>query len=757
MLTPPPPTSGRGDEPMRILYRIGRFLNWVLLVAVLFLATLAAGQDALTISVEDTSVAEGDAGETTLAFTVTLSGTPSHRVRVQVTALLGVGNGGRTRGEGTATGVAGPKRDFMPFQTEIFFEKGASRAALTRTVNVRVIGDRRVEPDETVILRVNNLRTEDASVVLASGRKRVDATGTIVNDDQAGTATSSPAKPADFRAKAGDGRVTLIWSDPDSRTITRYEWRQRGGNNDWSEWTGIARSGADTTSYIVKGLTNNMVYRFQVRAVNSIGPGAASDEKSAAPNPGVLTISVEDASVAEGDAGETDLTFTVTLSGTPIDDVLVTAETLIKGGDTAMATPGAVTDEEVPVRDFVLLRKNVFFEKESTGGALAKTVIVKVLGDRTVEANETFTLRVRSLRTKDNRVVLAGGGKEIDVTGTIINDDQPGTSGGGRPLSQNPGSVTISPAVLTVVEGRSDSYTVVLDTQPTGDVMVTVSGASDDVAVDKSSLTFTRSNWNVRQRVTVTGVRDEDTDNATATLTHSATGGGYGSVTIDSVMVSVLDTTPTLGSGGGGPLPPNPGSVTISPAVLTVVEGRSDSYTVVLDTQPTGDVMVTVSGALDDVALDKSSLTFTRSNWNVRQRVTVTGVRDEDTDNAAATLTHSATGGGYGSVTIGSVMVSVLDTTPTLGFGGGGPLPPNPGSVTISPAVLTVVEGRSDSYTVVLDTQPTGDVMMTVGGALDDVTVDKSSLTFTRLNWNVRQRVTVTGVRARIRTMRRRR
>ncbi len=532
---------------MDVLHRAGRCLNRMLLAFFLVPATPATdpatAQEALTISVTDTSVAEGDEGETNMAFTVTLSGTPSHRVRVQVTALLGVG-GKRPRGAGTAQAVRGPGRDFIPFQEDVFFEKGASGAKLTRTVNVRVLGDLRVEPDETVILRVNNLRTEDARVALAGGGTRIDATGTITNDDQMDTATSPPARPADFRATAGNGQVTLMWTDPGGGTITGYEWRQREGANDWIDWTDIPGSGAATTSYIVKGLTNNTVYRFQVRAVNSIGTGAASDERSATPAPGTLVLSVEDASVAEGDEGETDMVFTLTLSGTPHHDVIVRVATAVEADNTATATR-ATPDEEVAVRDFVLLRKAPVFEANATGAALVKTVVVKVLGDRTVEPDETFILRVSLLRTEDNRVALAGGGTQIDAIGTILNDDQPDNGGGGTDTTGTPG-VTVTPTALRVEEGGSASYTVVLDTPPSGDVTVRVGGASSAVSLAGAPLTFTTGTWDTPQRVTVTGVRDEDTAGATATLTHSASGGGYGAVDIASVTVAVIDATPTL-------------------------------------------------------------------------------------------------------------------------------------------------------------------------------------------------------------------
>ena len=51
----------------------------------------------------------------------------------------------------------------------------------------------------------------------------------------------------------------------------------------------------------------------------------------------------------------------------------------------------------------------------------------------------------------------------------------------------------------------SDSYTVVLNTQPTGNVTITVTSDSQ-TTVSPTTLTFTSANWNIQQTVTVTAV-----------------------------------------------------------------------------------------------------------------------------------------------------------------------------------------------------------------------------------------------------------
>ena len=102
--------------------------------------------------------------------------------------------------------------------------------------------------------------------------------------------------------------------------------------------------------------------------------------------------------------------------------------------------------------------------------------------------------------------------------------------------------VRVSPTTLTIDEGSSDPYQVVLLSQPTGNVRISVSGQSGDVTANPRSLTFTTETWTVPQPVTVEAGEDPDADADDAvTLRHSASGGGYNGVAIDDVVVTIRD------------------------------------------------------------------------------------------------------------------------------------------------------------------------------------------------------------------------
>ena len=152
-------------------------------------------------------------------------------------------------------------------------------------------------------------------------------------------------------------------------------------------------------------------------------------------------------------------------------------------------------------------------------------------------------------------------------------------------------------------------------------------------------------------------------------------------------------------------------AIVLSETGLTVTEGDAagSTYTVKLATQPSDTVTVTVSGhdgtdlTLDKTTLTNNQLTFTTTNWGTAQTVTVKAGQDDDAANDTATLTHTASGGGYVSISAGLPVTVTDDDEP---------------AVVLSETDLTVTEGDAagSTYTVKLATQPTGEVTVTVSG-----------------------------------------
>lgn len=102
--------------------------------------------------------------------------------------------------------------------------------------------------------------------------------------------------------------------------------------------------------------------------------------------------------------------------------------------------------------------------------------------------------------------------------------------------------MTVSPTSLTVAEGAEATYTVVLDSQPTGSVTITPTSGNAEAATVTGALTFTTGNWNTAQTVTVTGVEESNADAVDESLSITHEVSGYGSVTTAAnVQVTVND------------------------------------------------------------------------------------------------------------------------------------------------------------------------------------------------------------------------
>ena len=293
--------------------------------------------------------------------------------------------------------------------------------------------------------------------------------------------------------------------------------------------------------------------------------------------------------------------------------------------------------------------------------------------------------------------------------------------------------VTVSPTALDIREGENDSYTVVLDTQPSGNVTIEVAVPKDsEVSVEPALLTFTTSNWEAAQTVTVTAKQDDDAaDEDEITLSHTVDGADYNNEDAADVTVSVTDDETV--------------SIVLSKTSLTVVEGAAagQTYTVKLSHEPSVEITVTVSGQ-DQTDLEitgpgeGNTLTFDAASWSVAQTVTVKAEQDDDAANDKVTLTHTAAGGEYQGVS--SDLAVTVDDDETLG-------------VVISPTAITVQAGGSNSYTVVLGSLPSGDVTVSLAGhegaVLSLTGIDNdNALTFTQDNWNAEQTVSVSAAAA---------
>ena len=160
--------------------------------------------------------------------------------------------------------------------------------------------------------------------------------------------------------------------------------------------------------------------------------------------------------------------------------------------------------------------------------------------------------------------------------------------------------------------------------------------------LDKTSLTFTTTNWDDAQTVTVTAAEDDDgVTDAVATLTHTISGGGYASTTVPNVEVSITEN--------------DTANIVLSEPGLTLTEGDAvgSSYTVKLATKPSGTVSVSITGHADtDLSLDKTTLTFIVNDWDTPQTVTVEAGQDDDTVNDFEADAYTVSEGSMATITV---------------------------------------------------------------------------------------------------------
>ena len=324
--------------------------------------------------------------------------------------------------------------------------------------------------------------------------------------------------------------------------------------------------------------------------------------------------------------------------------------------------------------------------------------------------------------------------------------------------AQRKDKITVTAAnPLTVREGGAASYTVSLGVRPSSNVVVQTASDHAGVSTVPASLTFTPENWQSAQTVSVVAGHDGDVGDETATIRHVVSGADEYSSTGAPVNVKVTDD--------------DRAGVTVSTTSLSLTEGETASYTVVLDAKPNGNVLISPFTQHSAVSAEPWMLTFTPQNWATPQTIRVTAVQDADTEDAQTWVMNvvaAFSGSGYVGVSAPTVNVSITDDDEPQAQAGqqddrqdqsdsapeAEPQPeaqpepqeeptPEPGSVTLSASSLPVAEGGSATYTVVLDAEPTANVTVSLSSNHAGVSTQPSSLTFTPEDWATAQTVRV--------------
>jgi hypothetical protein len=319
--------------------------------------------------------------------------------------------------------------------------------------------------------------------------------------------------------------------------------------------------------------------------------------------------------VTEGDTTDS---YTLVLGSSPSADVTIT----VSPDAQTVVSPGTV----------------IF---TSSDFSTAQTVTVTAVNDATVEGNHTSTIShsVASSDANYNGISISS------VTVVVTDNDNPGVT------------VTEAGGSTAVTEGdTSDYYTVVLQSQPIDTVIISVTASDTNIVVDQSKLAFTSGNYSTAQTVNVSAVDDgKDEENHTSTITHSVSSDdtNYSHITINSVIVTVVDD--------------DTADITVieTDGSTAVTEGdTSDYYTVVLQSQPTATVTIVLAASTTDISVDPDTLIFSATNYDDTQEVIVTATDDSDPEKPeTATISHTVTSSDsiYDGFSVDNISITISD------------------------------------------------------------------------------------------------
>jgi gliding motility-associated-like protein len=333
---------------------------------------------------------------------------------------------------------------------------------------------------------------------------------------------------------------------------------------------------------------------------------------------------------------------------------------------------------------------------------------------------------------------------EVDETVDVMIDDDPLNYVTGLPSSamvtivdNDTAGVTVSTISGNTTEvGGTADFTVVLNSQPTANV--TIPFSSNDITegtIAVPNVVFTAANWNVVQTVTVTGIDDAIVDGdmpyTIVTGNVTSTDAAYNALAaadVDDVAVINTDN--------------DAAGIKISVITGNTTEaGGTGDFTVVLTSQPTGNVLIPLSSSdVSEGTLAVVNLVFTTLNWNIEQTVTVTGeddaIVDGDIPYTIVTGNVTSTDAVYNALAAADVDdVAVINTDNDAA------------GVTVSTISGNTTEaGVTATFSVVLNSQPTANVTIPLSSNdITEGTIAVPNMVFTAANWNVAQTVTVTG------------
>jgi hypothetical protein len=343
-------------------------------------ATPALAARQKTIRINDASVVEGDAGQKTMTFTISWTGSK--------------GGAAPSVHYATADGTATAGTDYTAKADTAPLTNGGCRCA---AVSISILGDTMTEGTETFAINLSS--PVNATIADAQGIGTIydnEGPPSLVVTDVAGVEASGTLAFSVMLTNANGAPVSVDYATADGTASAGSDYTSTSGT--------LTFSPGQTSKLVPVTIVDDALAEddetFALGLSNATGGIAIADPSGTGmiqnddPDP---TVSVADASVLEGDLGSTTLTFPVTLSGPSgheIDVDYATSDGTATAGSDYTATNGTL----------------VFAAGETT-----TQVQVAVSGDFQDEPSEALTVTLAAPFNADLGTATA--------TGTITNDD----------------------------------------------------------------------------------------------------------------------------------------------------------------------------------------------------------------------------------------------------------------------------------------------------------------------------------------------
>lgn len=372
-----------------------------------------------SISINDVSVTEGNAGTVNAAFTVSLSNPSSQTITVNYA---------------TANSTATAGSDFVAASATVVFSPGQT----TRPVNITVNGDTVFEQNE--IFNVNLSGAGNAIIADTQG------VGTINNDDSQPTISVNDVSVTEGNTGTTTASFTVTLSNASSEAISASYITANGSASAGSDYTqtsgSVSFSPGEVSKSISVSVSGDTTFEgnetFNVNLSSAVNATFADNQGVGTINndDSQPTISINNTSLNEGNTGTSSAAFTVSLSNASSQTITVNFATA-----NVSATAGS---------DYVAASGSLTF----TPGSLTQPINVTINGDTTFEPNETFNVNLSGVA---NATIADNQG-----VGTINNDDaQPIISI--DDVSVNEGNTATSTASFTVSLTNASSQTITVN------------------------------------------------------------------------------------------------------------------------------------------------------------------------------------------------------------------------------------------------------------------------------------------------------